>query len=248
MHIRQSLLAAVFACGLSAGFAQAAQPAPAAAADHPKRVLIVLDAEAFDPGRVLAPPPPEGSDVQKAELAALHQIQTTRTRARLEQARQDGAHEDIFIYAAAIGPAFDLNALPATRRALQTVANDQAIIAKIAKDDFKRPRPYAVDPTIEGCEHSTTKPLTSYPSGHATLSYSLASVLTALLPQKADAIQARADDYAYSRLVCGVHYRSDLEAGRRLGTWIGQALLASPAFQPQLAAARAELKAAGFAR
>jgi acid phosphatase (class A) len=71
-------------------------------------------------------------------------------------------------------------------------------------------------------------------------------VLEALLPSKADAIRARADDYAYSRLVCGVHYRSDIEAGRILGTWIGRSMLASSAFKPQLEAAQAELQAAGL--
>jgi acid phosphatase (class A) len=246
--MRRLLLATVLAFAVQGGLASA-QPAPSAAtaASRPKHVLIILDARAFAPGLVLAPPPPEGSYAQKAELAALHQIQTARTPARLEQARQDGDHEDVFILSAAIGPAFDLNALPATRRALETVANDQAILAKTAKDYFQRLRPYAADPTLEACEHSTTKPLTSYPSGHATLGYSLAYVLTALLPQKADAIRARAEDYAFSRMVCGVHYRSDVEAGRVLGTWVGKAMLESPAFQPQLEAARAELKAAGLA-
>jgi len=245
--MRRLLLAAVLIFAAHGGLASA-QPAPppAGVAAHAKRVPLILDARAFDPGRVLAPPPPAGSGIEKAELAVLHQIQTTRAPERLEQARQDDEHEDVFIFSAAIGPAFDLNALPATRRALETVANDQAILAKIAKDDFKRPRPYVIDPTLESCERSTAKPLTSYPSGHATLGYSLAYVLQALLPQKADAIGARADDYAYSRLVCGVHYRSDVEAGRVLGTWVGKAMLTSPAFQPQLEAARAELKAAGL--
>src|SRR5262249_17502974 len=150
-------------------------------------------------------------------------------------------HEDIEIYSKTLG--LDLKALPATARVLETVENDEEILAGAAKDYFKRPRPFVVDPAIGvgGCEHAKTKPLTSYPSGHATLGYSLASVLQALLPEKADAIQARANEYAFHRLVCGVHYRSDVEAGRTLGQWAAKHMLESPAFQPQLDAARAEL-------
>jgi membrane-associated phospholipid phosphatase len=88
--------------------------------------------------------------------------------------------------------------------------------------------------------------LTSFPSGHATLGYSLGFTLKALLPAKAAVIQARADDYAFSRMVCGVHYRSDIEASRKLGAWTSDALLHSPALAAQIAAAKAELKAAGF--
>lgn len=242
------LLAALLVPSLSACIAQAQPAAAPAPAEHAKRVPIILDPKSFNPGLVILPPPQEGSQVQKDELAVLRLIQQARTPERLERARQDDAHEDVFIFSAAIGPAFDLNALPATRRALETVRNDQAILASIAKDYFKRPRPFVVDPSLDGCDHATTKPLTSYPSGHATLGYSLAYVLKALLPQKAEAIGARADDYAFSRMVCGVHYRSDVEASRVLGTWIGTAMLASPAFQPQLEAARAELKAAGLSR
>jgi acid phosphatase (class A) len=246
--MRRLLLAAGFALALQAGSAPAQPAAPAAAAAHPQRAPIILDAKSFQPGLVLRQPPQEGSDVQAAELAALRQIMRARTAERLAQAKADEAHEDITIFSATIGPGFDLDALPATRRALETVRNDQAVIANIAKDYFKRPRPFVADPGLDGCDHSKTKPLTSYPSGHATLGYSLGYVLEALLPEKAAVIAARADDYAYSRMVCEMHYRSDVEAGRVLGEWVGRAMLASPAFQPQLDAARAELKAAGLTR
>lgn len=241
---------AAFAPALLLGAAVAvptvqAQMAPAA--PRPAKVLIILDAKAFDPGLVLPQPPQEGSDAQQAELAALENIQKARTPQRYAQAQWDDAHEDIGIFSAAIGAGFDLARLPETSRLLEIVRNDQGIIANIAKDYFKRQRPYLADPSLVGCDHSHTKPLTSFPSGHATLGYSLGEALKRLLPAKAAVIQARADDYAYSRLVCGFHYRSDVEASRRLGAWVVAKMFASPALAPQIAAAKAELKAAGLA-
>jgi acid phosphatase (class A) len=244
--MRRFLIAASLVLAAPAGFVWA-QPEAAPAQAH-KRVLIILDAKAFDPGLVLRQPPQEGSDAQAAELAALRQIMRARTAERLEQAKWDDAHEDVYIFSAALGPAFDLKALPATSRVLETVRNDQAILANVAKDYFKRPRPFVADPGLDGCDHAKTKPLTSYPSGHATLGYSLGYVLAQLVPEKADAIRARADDYAFSRMVCEMHYRSDLEASRTLGEWVGQQMMQSPAFKADLDAARAELKAAGLTR
>lgn len=238
-------------CGSAAATAQTAvQSAPQAAAPavHAKRQLIVLDAAAFNPGLVLRQPDPDGSDGQAAELAVLQMIQKARTPERRARAQWDDSHEDLTIFSEALGPGVDLAALPLTRDALETVRNDQSIIANIAKDYFKRSRPFVADPTLDGCDHSKTKPLTSYPSGHATLGYSLGAALVVLFPEKAPAIRARTDDYAYSRMVCGMHYRSDVEASRVLGEWVVTEMLKNPTFHTKFDAARAELKAAGVTR
>jgi acid phosphatase (class A) len=42
-------------------------------------------------------------------------------------------------------------------------------------------------------------------------------------------------------VICGVHYQSDVEAGRQLGAAMVARLHAEPAFEKDLAAARAEL-------
>ena len=55
---------------------------------------------------------------------------------------------------------------------------------------------------------------------------------------------ARAAEYANNRVVAGVHYPSDIEGGRLTATAFAAALFASPAFQSDLAAARAELRQA----
>jgi hypothetical protein len=49
-------------------------------------------------------------------------------------------------------------------------------------------------------------------------------------------------------MVCAMHYRSDVEASRVVGAWVAETMLKDPKFQPDLDAARAELKAKGLVR
>ena len=59
-----------------------------------------------------------------------------------------------------------------------------------------------------------------------------------------DAILARADDYAHSREVCGAHYASDEEASKKLAYMMIGIMMSNPQYQAELAAAKAEVRAA----
>jgi hypothetical protein len=61
----------------------------------------------------------------------------------------------------------------------------------------------------------------SYVSGHATVSGAAASVLAAFFPHQAEDLSARAEEAASSRLLGGIHYRSDNDEGLKLGRQIG---------------------------
>ena len=75
----------------------------------------------------------------------------------------------------------------------------------------------------------------------------MAAVLSSMLPEKRAAIYERANDYALSRVIGGMHYPNNLEAGRRAGTAMAATLLASPTFKTDFEAAKAEVrKALGF--
>jgi len=76
------------------------------------------------------------------------------------------------------------------------------------------------------------------------MGYSMAVVLTHLLPASASAIMERAKAYGENRLVCGDHYRSDIVAGQALGSVLAEELLANPTFKSDFEAAKAELAAA----
>ncbi len=226
----RSLLAAALLLGIPA---LATAQAPAITPDQ------------IDPAVILPPPPADGSAQQTAELEELRDIQAVRTPDRLARAQWDDAHEDATAFAGVIGAAFDLKALPKTAALLAQVQKEQEALASRAKAYFHRARPFVVDPSLVGCSRGT-KAYTSYPSGHATMAYTIAPVLEALMPAKAEAIAKRAEDYVYSRLVCEVHYRSDLRAGQILGTWTATERLRDPALQSSFAAAKQELAAAGL--
>ncbi len=229
---RHAALAAAIAFTALAGVAFAAGPS-------------ILKPEQIDPARILPPPPEDGTPPAIAEWAELRRLQEDRTPARLEQARSDDKTEDASIFAKAFGPGFKLDALPATAKLMQEVRVEEKAAASAAKSHFKRNRPWIVDASLDTCSREDP-PQTSYPSGHATMGYSMAVVLAAAAPDKARALMSRADEYAESRLVCAMHFRRDITAGQVLGTVVAYELIADPRFQADLEAARQELKAAGL--
>ena len=58
----------------------------------------------------------------------------------------------------------------------------------------------------------------------------MAVILGTMVPEKRAALFARAADYGQSRIIVGVHYLTDIDAGRSAGTAIAALLLATPAF------------------
>ena len=244
MTNRLALLAMAASLALSTG-ALAADPVPAPA--HPPKTLHVLTPEQVDPSRLLPPPSKDGSDQQKADLAEVQRVYKNRGPERHAQAEWDDKHESVELFFATLGPKFDLAKLPKTAKLLEVVDNEQSVVANIAKRYFLRNRPWAIDPSLVACDYKpNAAPLTSYPSGHATLSYSEGYILAALMPEKAQPILARASEYAYSRLVCGAHYGTDIEASHVLGTELVMMMLQNPGFAAQVEASRAELRAAGL--
>jgi acid phosphatase (class A) len=222
--------------------------APALADDAPKAPAVskFLEPADLDPTLILPPPPADNSPLAAAELAELHRIEGARTPERLAQARQDDEIEDVRSIADVLGPAFDLQRFPATAKLFADLRAEDSVAAKRAKAYFMRTRPWHADPTLNpGNKSDAIK--SAYPSGHATMGYAAATMLANLVPGNGQVILARASDYAESRLVCGAHYRRDIEAGQALGTALVIKLMEKPAFRAEVEAARTELTAAHLA-
>ncbi|MYM27986.1 phosphatase PAP2 family protein [Duganella sp. CY15W] len=190
---------------------------------------------------ILPAPPLADSAITRAELAELHRLQSTRTTAEEAQAKADDAEESLFIYKTVLGDKFNSAALPLTTAFGKRVKNDEGVNAIPAKEAFKRIRPYNLDKTLQPVCKTKTKD-DSYPSGHATAGYLAALTLIEMVPEQRDAILARADAYAKNRLVCGVHYPSDIAASKLLAYTTHAVMHTNPQYQVELAAARAELR------
>jgi len=215
------------------------------AAKHAPEGPLLLNPGNFDPALLLPPAPLDDSAVGRAELAQLHLIDRTRTPDDVAHAKEDGALKNVTIFAAVMGPRFDLEKLPATKALFHTVREEEKAAADRAKDHFRRNRPWITDPTLHPCA-TDDEPQSSYPSGHTSMGYSMAAILARLVPAKAPAIMARAADYAHSRLVCEVHFQGDVVAGQAYGMMIAERLMEQPEFRKSFDAAESELKAAGL--
>jgi acid phosphatase (class A) len=218
---------------------------PTTPASRPVRKGIFVSPEQiYSPG-MLPTPPANDSWKTLAELAELHRIEQTRTPAQIKHAQEDDAEETIFSFADVMGPKFNKETLPLTALLSSHVKNDEGVNVNPAKNFFKRPRPYHLDATLHSvCKTTTNREDYAYPSGHGTTGYLEALVLVQMVPEKRDAILARADDYAYSREVCGAHYASDEAASKTLAYAMMGVMMVNPQFKAELAAARAETRAA----
>jgi acid phosphatase (class A) len=222
-------------CAVAVGITLAAAPAWA---DHAKAPF--LPADAIDLAALLPSPPAPDSSATKAEITEVHRVQADATAGEKAQAVAD-SHEDVFLFANILGPNFTAAKLPVATEFFASVGKTEGEFVNPAKKIFGRPRPPLTDASITPCEK--LKASAGYPSGHATFAYLQAIVLAQMIPERRDAIFARAAEFAHNRIVCGVHYASDVDAGKISAFTIGAMLLREPAFQAQFAPAKAELRA-----
>ena len=242
--MKTTLFLSVLAFAFVAG-AQAPSGAAATAAPKQVRKGIFVTPEQLNSPMVLPAPPKNDSWQTLAELAELHRIEQPRTAADIKHAQEDDAEESIFVFANVVGKEFNRTALPKTGLLSDHVKNDESVIVNPAKNAFQRPRPYHLDATLHSvCKTTDNRADYGYPSGHGTTGYLEALTLVQILPEMRDAILARADDYAHSREVCGAHYASDEEASKKLAYMMIGIMMSNPQYQAELAAAKAEVRAA----
>lgn len=211
--------------------------------DHPHGYL---SAEGAPNAAAFLPPPPEaGSLREQDDIAAYRATRALAGSPRWDQARADNEIETPGaprVFEEALGVRFAPERMPTLTRLLGRMLADLETIQTPAKRSFTRPRPFVTEPA-QTC--ITPEPWLaasgSYPSGHSALGWAWALVLAEMAPDRADAILARGLAYGESRKICGVHYASDVEAGRVVGAALVAALKADPAFQADFAVAAREL-------
>ena len=96
---------------------------------------------------------------------------------------------------------------------------DAAIVCWKTKFMYFNPRPCQLDQkikTLTGCPN-----FPSYISGHSTFSGAAAKILGYLVPEKASSYDAMAQEASTSRMMGGIHYRSDCATGLVVGANIG---------------------------
>lgn len=212
-----------------------ATAAPAAAPHSPAAEPALVDPDRLLASGALPPPPAPDSLADRADLDAVLLVQGMRTPALAAEAAADAALMPQAWAAARLGrplvPAeaafFD------AARAGMTQAIDRA-----KAQGAQRPRPATrdsrVSPSLSIEGHGTN----SWPSGRAAATLAWAGILSDLEPDRAQALAAAAQRSGDLRVIGGVHYPSDVAAGRMLAARYLADLRASPAYRSRLAVLR----------
>ena len=248
------------ACGAAwlilAGAALAADPAPAnptpaavvAASANPTAARghgYLTKAQLPDAGPALGPPPAEGSGARQGDLQTYQATRKLQGTARWDLASRDadfGPAPMMHVYSCALGVDLTPVSAPRLYRLLNRLVTDADAVNASVKAGYKRPRPFVENGgQICVAEEDWLKKSYSYPSGHSTYSWASALTLSQIAPDRAVALMARARSYGESRIVCGVHYESDVQAGRATASLLFSALQDNPTFRADLARARLEL-------
>src|SRR5262249_14321250 len=148
---------------------------------------------------------------QQNDLGGVLRAQTHRTSLQTSCAQAD-ACQSIFRFAGVMGRGFTPEKLPLTTVLIDNAFRSADEDVAYVKTVFKRQRPFVADDQVHKIVIQC--PDYSYPSGHATFAYIVAILLANMVPERRSVIFARAYQYAHNRVVAGVHYPSDVEAGR----------------------------------
>lgn len=201
-----------------------------------------------DPLKILPPPPALHSPLDNADHAAFTSTRALKGSARWNLAANDvaeGAAAVLENFACVLGVRIDQARVPATLNLLERARLDLVHMTRIPKVHYRRLRPFVGNEAPICVQRSQALADSfSYPSGHATQGWAYALIMAALVPEKATAILARGRAYGESRVVCGVHWLSDVSAGRTNGSSTFAALMGDAAFRADLDKARTELRAA----
>lgn len=112
-----------------------------------------------------------------------------------------------------------------------------------AKNHYMRMRPFAFfeEMTCNPAQQQELSTNGSYPSGHTSIGWATALVLAELNPERQNEILKRGFEMGESRVICGYHFQSDVDAARLVASGVVARLHADPGFQAQLAKAKAEM-------
>jgi len=205
------------------------------AAPEAGRYLATRD---FDATKAIPAAPAADSLATLADVETVYQVQQRRTPEQIALANYF-AEDSVFQYDAVIGVWFTAENLPHTAKIFEQVDADRFAISSAGKAVWNRPRPPLLDPRIHAC--APLPKSGSYPSGHATQAFLWAGLLAEIFPEKRAALRERAELVAWSRVVAGVHYPTDIAAGRLLGDRLVGEFLKVAALRDALAVVRAEV-------
>lgn len=200
-----------------------------------------------DGAKILPPPPKEHSAAAQSDIETFHELRKLRDTPRGQLAIEDAKLSFNAIgsaFSPALGISISRKNTPHLHLLLSRVFTDAGYASNDTKKAFSRIRPYSAL-RIDSCTPKQHNALSndggSYPSGHAVTGMMWAMTLTAMEPQLATPLMQKGYEFGRSRLICGVHWESDVNAGRFLAAGAFARLQASPEYQKQFHEAKLEV-------
>ena len=206
----------------------------------------LASAELPDSLALLPPPPEANSAALEDDKEAFRRLATLRATPRGALAVQDANLRfpaAAGTFSCALGVRISEQDTPHLNMLLRRTLADAGVATYRAKDHYQRTRPFVVMSSTS-CTPKDEAVLAkdgSYPSGHSALGWAWALVLTEVAPERTDALLQRGRAFGQSRAICGVHWASDVEAGRLMGAAAVARLHTNPVFTAQLDLAREEV-------
>ncbi|MBC7168999.1 phosphatase PAP2 family protein [Phenylobacterium sp.] len=250
IRIHPYLAALAAAAGLAAcaasGVSQVAAPVDSEAASFvPPEIEGYLTAADLDGAALIGPPPAPDSPRGRSDAARFAETRALEGSARWKKAAADAdlwGGKALKGYACAAGLDVNPKTTPVTVHVLERVEQDVRTIGTPAKDHYGRPRPLiGHDAPICVARAEWMKTNASYPSGHSMTGWAWALVLAELAPAKANELMAAGKEMGTSRVICGVHYESDVEAGRDLAAAMVARMHGDAEFRADMEKARREV-------
>lgn len=200
----------------------------------------------FDARDRLPPPPAKGSPAAEKDRRIFLATRALKDTPRWSIAQTDNVEENVLqAYGCALGYTPTRERNPKLAAMLLRMSRDVRAAVSAPKVKYHRPRPFRSEKGALCLKPSLGFSLSpDYPSGHATWGWTVGLLLAEAAPDRAEPILARARAYGESRVICGVHNASSVEAGKTNAENLFAALWSSDEFKSDLAGVRAELDAA----
>ena len=244
-HFGRRVSSVLLACALiAAGCAGQSAVKPAAG---PLRGYLA-PAEVPDSMALLPAPPAKDSAALAQDEAVSKEAHTLRDTPRWKQAALDAVlsfPQAAETFSCALDAPVTEKESPRLYALLRRVLLDAGQTTAAAKNHYARTRPFVTyaETSCTPGDEVILRSNGAYPSGHASIGWAWALVLTEIAPERANAILARGRSYGESRLVCDVHWQSDVLQGRFLGASVTARLHGNAAFRSDVEAAKAEIAA-----